>query len=363
MKVEFLTHHAQEGSSFLVIAKSKISHRKSKWTKFVHLLQGYRLQIVKGRRYSSPINEYKGTPLYDEVHKNMFTPDMNEPPAPEPEEPPAKVELPAKTKTKSKQPAKTRTKPPSTQEADAPDCQITRMFSRELSLAKIIPANSRRGALYKAIAAVFGAEWSRGNCVNLRVYWLLEVHRRVLRLEKALEDARVDTEPLAPQRAQAFWAKKYVLIDPLTLGVPMLLGHLRGGFDLQADASHRLMAVTASIHPLLRYGMDLTAVAREGLRGASPPAVDECLFDWPFPFLPDWMQKTLAASPVPNAAANIERRVEKEQVPARQLQQPLHSKLYFKLLFLSMSCSILSTGSTRRWYICHCQPIPLRRQV
>jgi hypothetical protein len=311
MKIEFLTHHNQEGSTFLVMAKSKVSHRKSKWTKFVNLVQGYRLEMVKVRRYTSPIHEYKDTPLYDEIHKNLFTSDMNG--ATEPA-PPAKSEPPANSKTqaqaKPNQPARKGSQPP-------PDEQIARLFTGELALARIIPSESKRGALNKAIMSVFGPEWSRGNCVNLRVYWLLEVHRRVLRLEQTLADARVDTAPLAPQRAQAFSARKYVLIDPLTLGVPMLLGHLRGAFDLQADASYRLLAVTASIHPLLRYGMDLTAVARERLAGTGAPAVDGCLFEWPFPFLPDWMRKTLAASPVPNAATNIERRVEKEQVWTR----------------------------------------------
>jgi hypothetical protein len=339
MKIEFLTHHDQEGSTFLVMAKSKVSHRKSKWTKFVNLVQGYRLQMVKVRRYTSPIHEYKDTPLYDEIHKNLYTSEMNG--AMEPA-PPAESKVPASTKPQaqakpdppanSKPQAQAKPDPPANSKPQAqakpdppakrgsqppPDEQITRLFTDELALARIIPSESKRGALNKAIISVFGPEWSRGNCVNLRVYWLLEVHRRILRLEQALEEARVDIDPLSPQRAQAFWANKYVLIDPLTLGVPILLGHLRGGFDLQADASYRLMAVTASIHPLLRYGMDLTAVARERLRGTIPPAVDGCLFEWPFPFLPEWMRKTLAASPVPNAAANIERRVEKEQVWTR----------------------------------------------
>jgi hypothetical protein len=365
MKIEFLTHHAQDGAAFLVIAKSKISHRKSKWMKFVNLLQGHRLQMVKVGRYMSPILEYKDTPLNDEINKNIFTADMNdasaEPPAktkaPERIESPAKIQSPARIQSPAKiqspariqSPAKTappakiqspaKTVPPAKTalpakmkapaKAEEPDCEIARLFTGELTLARIIPSDSRRGALYKGIDKAFGPEWSRGHCVNLRVYWLLEVHRRVLRLEQALAAARADTTSLAPQRELAFTARKYVLIDPLTLGVPMLLGHLRGGFDLQADASHRLMAVTASIHPLLRYGMDLTAVAHERLRGASPPSVGECLFEWPFPFLPDWMRKTLAASPVPNAAANIERRVEKEQVLAppsvsrRPLTQPV----------------------------------------
>jgi hypothetical protein len=336
MKIEFLTHHNQEGSTFLVMAKSKVSHRKSKWTKFVNLVQGYRLEMVKVRRYTSPIHEYKDTPLYDEIHKNLFTSDMNgamEPAPPAESEPPAnsktqaqaKPDPPANSKTQaqakpdppanSKTQAQAKPDPPARKGSQPPpDEQIARLFTGELALARIIPSDSKRGALNKAIMSVFGPEWSRGNCVNLRVYWLLEVHRRVLRLEQTLADARVDTAPLAPQRAQAFTARKYVLIDPLTLGVPMLLGHLRGAFDLQADASYRLLAVTASIHPLLRYGMDLTAVARERLAGAGAPEVDGCLFEWPFPFLPDWMRKTLAASPVPNAATNIERRVEKEQV-------------------------------------------------
>lgn len=324
MKIEFITHHALEDStsSFLVIAKSMISHRKSKWMKFVDLLHGYKLQIVKVMRYSTPIHEYKDTPLNDEIHQNIFTVDMNGAGASMPAVPPAKTDPPSKADSPPKTAKVIKTATPAKTDTPAPKCPIASLFTGELALSRILPSDSKRGALHKAIVTVFGREWSRGNCVDLRVYWLLEVHRRILRLEQALSAAGVDTEPLAPQRAQAFSARKYVLIDPLTLGVPMLLGHLRGAFDVQVDASFRLLAVTASVHPLLRYGLDLTAVARERLADGIQPAVQECLFDWPFAFLPDRMRATLGANPFVNAETNIERRIEKEQVFFRAPRRP-----------------------------------------
>ena len=73
MKLEFITHYRREDSTCLVIAKSKVSHRLSKWTKFMHLIHGADLEIVKVRRYKTPIHELKGGPYEDEIHRNILT--------------------------------------------------------------------------------------------------------------------------------------------------------------------------------------------------------------------------------------------------------------------------------------------------
>ena len=315
MKIEFMTHHAREDAGFTVIVKSKHSQRKTKWTKFMNLFLGHTLEMIKGRRHDSPIRDLRDTPLYDEVHRNVFTTVATLAQA----VPATEQEAPVPPAAMSALP-----EPERNQETAAatPECFTTRLFAQPLALNKVLPSPSHRGALQKTVFAVFGQEWSRGSCVDLRVFWLLEVHRRVLRLEQTLTSRGADVQGLSVQRRQAFEAKKYVLIDPITLAVPMLLGHLRGGFDLHADTNYRLAAVTASIHPLLRYGMDLTAVARASLPAHSLVAAEACLFDWPFAFLPAQMQATLAASPTPNAAANIERRAEKEQVRPRPRPAP-----------------------------------------
>jgi hypothetical protein len=322
MKLEFITHYCQEDSTYMVIVKSNVSHRRSKWTKFMHLLQGRELEIVKGKRYQTPIHALKGGPHEDEIHRNIFM--FND----RPQSPAAH----SKTNSPTKKDTCKKSKNDSA-------CVIGKLLEKEVIPGKVLPSDDKRGWLHKAITTVFGQEWSRGNCVDLRVLWLLEVHRRALALERLLASRGVSVARLAPQRAQAWAAKKYVLIDPITLGLPMLLGHLRGSFDVQADATYRLLAVVASIHPLLRYGMDLSLLARAKLPPESLADAGRVLFDWPFAFLPEGMRATVAASPVPSAVANIGRRIEKE---ADDVQELLRTKrVPRKSPVLRMYCRLL----------------------
>ena len=298
MKLEFTTHfRSEETNAITVIAKSKTSHRRSKWNKFLKMVNGHSLEIYKVYRFKSPIRELKDTPASDEVHSNIFTIDMNDARPDEPDEP-----SPRK-KSKSKAAKKSRTEPARS---------IVRLLEKDVASGKVIPSSTKRGALQKTTLAVFGQDWSRGNCVDLRVFWLLEVHRRILALEHFMESRGV-ARRLPELRAHALSAQKYILVDPVTLALPMLLGKLRGSFDIQADATYRLLAVTASLGPLLKYGVELTGVARGHLSNQSLAEASPFLFAQPFSFLPESMRGALDAASMPNAAASITRRIEKEQ--------------------------------------------------
>jgi hypothetical protein len=303
MKLEFTTHYrSEETGCITVIAKSKISHRKTKWNKFLRLVNGNSLEIYRIRRYKTPIHELKDTPASDEVHSNIFTIDMND------DRPDESVEDERSPKKKSKSKGAKKSK-------NEPTRAIVRLLEKDVASGKVLPSSLKRGALHKTTLFVFGQDWSRGNCVDLRVFWLLEVHRRILALEHFME-ARGVTRRLPELRAHALSARKYILLDPVTLALPMLLGHLRGSFDIQADATYRLLAVTASLGPLLKYGVELTAVARGHLSNQHLAEASPFLFSQPFAFLPESMRGALDAASMANAPASIARRIEKEQASA-----------------------------------------------
>ena len=119
--------------------------------------------------------------------------------------------------------------------------------------------------------------------------------------------------PQTQLRAQAMSARKYILVDPITLALPMLLGHLRGSFDIQADATYRLLAVAGSLAPLLKYGVELTAVARGYLSNGDRVDASPFTFYHPFAFLPERLRCTLDQAQMDAAATSITRRIEKEQ--------------------------------------------------
>jgi hypothetical protein len=289
MHPEFMTHY-EDDDSLVVIIKCKVAQRKSKWTKLFRLMNGSELEIVRINKHHSPIHALRGTQHEDAVHRNIFLPPQ----------PPQQAAGARKTKKDI-------------------GSRLARLFEREVVPGKVLPSSSKAGGLHKATAAIFGNEWSQGPCVDLRVFWLLEVHRRVLALEGVLTAKQVAWAQLAQLRAQAFGASKYVVIDAITLQLPMLLGHLRGGFNVQADATYRLVAVVASIHPLVAYGAKLTALARRQLPQPEFADASACAFERPFPFLPESMRTALAARPAPDASANIARRVEKEADDVREL--------------------------------------------
>lgn len=361
LKLEFITHYVREDSKVEVIAKAWLAQRKSKWIKFMHILNGQEIRIGDVHRSRSMLDQYKGTAYESELYKNIFklteededktvstktkSPEkissnstsldertqpvvsnsLKTTPAKDRKSPSPKDKKkkrvsaidklsPLPKKKSTKRAAKYSTSPEKGLHADEREanCPVVHLFRTEIS--RVLPSDNHCGTLHNTIMKVLGAQWSRGNCMDLRVYWLLEVHRRTLRLEQAMAKCGVDVKDLSLKRDQAFAARKYVLLDPITLGTPMLLGHLRGSFDVQADATYRLLAVAASILPLLRYGLELTTLARERMSSASLAEADTCLFEWPFPFLPGGMREALARSPVPSAVADITRRIDKEQV-------------------------------------------------
>ena len=98
MKIEFMTHYQGRDAKAHVYIKSKISHRKSKWTHFLLLIPGHSLKLVKFGKYRTPLDSMKGTPFYEELTNNRFTIDMNDsmPVAADIEPPPAPSAEPAK---------------------------------------------------------------------------------------------------------------------------------------------------------------------------------------------------------------------------------------------------------------------------
>ena len=88
-----------------------------------------------------------------------------------------------------------------------------------------------------------------------QAYPLLEVHRRLMRLEHFVMGKSIPVESIAHMRIEAMAARKYVLIDPITLCFPMILGHLRGAFAVQENAGFRLQALMVSLIPLVRWAV------------------------------------------------------------------------------------------------------------
>ena len=145
----------------------------------------------------------------------------------------------------------------------------------------------------------------------------MEAHRRVLRLEHFLSDKDVPVSDAAALRARAFAPGKYILVDPVTLCLPLLLGHLRGSFSVQDNAGYRSRAVLASIRALVAYGSELTRLIRQHLSEPRQGEAEPWLMELPFTFLPQGMRAAFT-----DGLAGIEpeqivaRRLEKEQVDA-----------------------------------------------
>ena len=135
-----------------------------------------------------------------------------------------------------------------------------------------------------------------------------------MRLEQFLADKDVPLADTAAQRARAFGPGKYIVVDPVTLCIPLLLGYLRGSFNMQDTAGFRCRAVLASIHALTAYGLELSRLIREHLSAPLQAEAEPYLVEWPFPFIPDGMRSTLSAGLTGiDPGQIVARRIEKEQ--------------------------------------------------
>ena len=322
MRLEHLTHYTDHDSKIHVFVKSFISHRRTKWVTFAKYFQGYSIRVEKFNRYSSPTDFLKGTPHYDTLEQNKFTIDMNDSLGAEARQ----VEQQAKGKKRKR----------------VRSAVTSRLFGLGLEEGRILPSAGHPGVLAQTMIRFFKDGWTTGRCLELQVtpraprrpprapplkgpppqgYSLIETHRRVLKLEHFISGKEFPAEGLAALRAQAFSQRKYILADPTTLCLPLLLGHMRGGFDLQDNAAYRLRALATSIRGLVVYGSEITRLVREHLSGALLAGASDCLFDWPFTFLPDGLSSILSEGlPMTDSDQIITRRIEKEQVRARPIR-------------------------------------------
>lgn len=168
MKLEFMTHYQSDDSKFQLIVKSKVSHRKSKWSSFSRLIQAYSLSIFKIGRYKSPIDEMKGTRFEEEINRNIFTIDMNEgmPWTVEPEEVAQEGQaLPQEPKKKKR----SRT------------LVITRLLGMDLDLAQLFSPDGKKGSLMKTMSKAFKNEWPHGNLKELQASRVFTVNTRTPR--------------------------------------------------------------------------------------------------------------------------------------------------------------------------------------
>ena len=166
------------------------------------------------------------------------------------------------------------------------------------------------------MAKTFGKDWNSELCKDMREFSLLETHRRALALEGFLE--KCGDQPLIAMavhsklasRALAFSPHKYVVVDPFTMCLPFLLHHsLETGVEEHDTGCFRLHALAVSLQPLLAYGQELTAIAKqlppERLSGATA-----WLFEPPYAFLPEPMRMTIAPDSMDRITG---RRRDKEQ--------------------------------------------------
>lgn len=139
-----------------------------------------------------------------------------------------------------------------------------------------------------------------------------------MRLEQFLSDDQYAPTPeIAALRARAFAPDKYILVDPVTLCLPLLLGNLRGSFDVQDNAGYRSRAVLASIQTLIQYGSELTQLIRQRLSEDLQREAEPWLMDHPSAFLPPGMRGLFSHGLTGVEPQQIVgRRLEKEQVRA-----------------------------------------------
>lgn len=71
-------------------------------------------------------------------------------------------------------------------------------------------------------------------------------------LEHFVAGKNIPTDSTAALRSQAAATRKYILVDPVTLCFPMILGQLRGSFSVQETSAFRLQATVASISPMIK---------------------------------------------------------------------------------------------------------------
>ena len=148
-------------------------------------------------------------------------------------------------------------------------------------LGSLFGRPSNPDALTSELARVFGSEWNLDAVAVLQSNMLLEAHRRALRLERLV---CADDDEMKTMRSRAFARHKYLVIDPLTLGVPIAVGYMaEEGFNLPKCAEYRVHSIVTAIRPIFQYGMLLTKRAR-----STPGAPQNFLFDG------EWMPRLLA---------------------------------------------------------------------
>lgn len=246
MKMEWRTHFAQDKHKFLVILRCTQPQRASKWQRLVDEMGGSNLSLIQGSRYTPLLAQFETSANKAELEANRFTIDMLE----QPEAPPKRI----KGENLFEEP-----------------------IEHPLNLDQLLKARLPKQP-----------EPLR----HLRRYDALETHRRVLFLEGLVGGTgvgRLALEGLAPRRERAFAAPRYLVVDPITLCVPVFLSQRLG--DSVAEVSgYRIQALAASLQPLLDYGealqgvaaelglgegaFDLTGSTRAHLAGADPQLVD-----------------------------------------------------------------------------------------
>lgn len=193
-----MTFMTAEGpnAGYRVIAKSKTSFRASAWMQLIQLIGGTNLCVEPITKYRTPIQKYGvSTEQLDELQKNIFTLEQNQ-------------EIPEKENVQ----------PFNGAVRGRDSLQI--LFAEDKDLDKI-------SALLRSL---IGAEMNTGKCKDLQSFWVVETHRRVLLLESlilGLGNGEGLMESLAPLRALFFHPVPYMLVDIVTLGVPLLMHSLQ----------------------------------------------------------------------------------------------------------------------------------------
>ena len=152
MKIECMTHYQGRDQKVYVYIKSKISHRKSKWTHFILSVLGHSLKLVKSGKYRTPLDSMKGSPFYEELTRNHFTIDMNDSMPMPAEIEPMPASDPALAKRKRSRMG-----------------TINRLFSTDIGDGQILPTASQPGLMFYTMNKYFKAEWAREHCLDLQV--------------------------------------------------------------------------------------------------------------------------------------------------------------------------------------------------